>query len=121
MKRSAYSLQAKRAFAGEMRRGPTAAEAALWERLREKQTGFVFHRQSVRRGYILDFYCPQLKLAIEIDGSVHSLQCLADAQRDRALRERGIKVLRFTNREVLDFCPVVMRRIVAEAMGAIIQ
>lgn len=106
------TLEAKRNFAGGMRNHPTRAEAALWERLREKQTGFVFHRQSVQRGYILDFYAPRLKLAIEIDGSVHHAE--ADARKDLALRARGIKVLRFTNRHVLDFCPDVMTRILAE-------
>ena len=94
-----------------MRRAPTAAEAELWERLQGKQTGFVFHRQSVQRGYILDFYCPRLKLAIEIDGSVHALQFLADARRERALRQRGITVLRFKNRDVLDFGAGVVSRI----------
>lgn len=111
MKRSAYSIEAKRAFATQMRNHPTAGEAALWERLQGKQTGFVFHRQSVQRGYILDFYCPRLRLAVEIDGSVHALQFLADARRERALRQRDITVLRFTNREILDFGAGVVRRI----------
>jgi len=112
MTRSAYSLEAKRSFAGEMRNRPTLAEFVLWQRLQGKQTGFVFHRQSVQRGYILDFYCPRLKLAIEVDGSVHRMW--PDARKDQALAERGIRVLRFSNRYVLDFCPRVMRRILAE-------
>ena len=106
-----YSLKAKRNFAAEMRRAPTASEASLWERLQGKQTGFVFHRQSVQRGYVLDFYCPRLRLAVEVDGSVHALKFLADAQRERALHQRGITVLRFRNREVLDFGAGVVRQI----------
>jgi very-short-patch-repair endonuclease len=114
MTRSLFSLEAKRLFARGARSQPTLAEHALWQRLRGRQTGFIFHRQSVQRGYILDFYCPRLKLAIEIDGSVHELQRGADTRREQALRARGIKVLRFTNRDVLDSCVRVLRRIAAE-------
>ncbi len=113
MTRSAYSLEAKRKFAADLRQSPTRAEQALWERLRARQTGFVFHRQSVQRGYILDFYCPRLRLAVEVDGSVHRLQAAADAQREQALRQRGVKLLRFTNREVLECCSWVMKQITA--------
>jgi very-short-patch-repair endonuclease len=108
------TLEAKRAFAAEMRSRPTLAERQLWEHLQRKQAGVTFHRQSVQRGYILDFYCPRLRLAVEIDGSVHDLQGGADARRERALRERGITVLRFKNRDVLDHFSGVMRRILAE-------
>ena len=111
MTRSSYSLAAKRQFASNLRQNPTRAEHTLWQCLQGKQTGFIFHRQSVQRGYVLDFYCPRLKLAIEIDGSVHSLQYLADARREQALRQRGITVLRFTNFEVLNFCAGVVRQI----------
>ncbi len=105
-----YSLKAKRNFAADMRRAPTPAEAALWERLRKKQLGVVFHRQALVCGFVLDFYAGALKLAIEIDGSVHSLQCLADARRERVLHQRGITVLRFTNFEVLNFGAGVVRQ-----------
>lgn len=104
-----YSLTAKRQFASDLRRSPTRAEHALWYRLRKKQTGFVFHRQSLQRGYILDFYSPSLKLGIEVDGSVH--RTWRDARKDQALAERGIRVLRFSNRDVLDSCPAVVRQI----------
>jgi very-short-patch-repair endonuclease len=115
MTRSTYSLEAKRAFAAEMRGRPTGAEYSLWQCLKGKQTGFVFHRQSVQRGYILDFYCPRLKLAIEIDGSVHELQWRSDAHREQALRARGITVIRFGNRETLDDTPRVVSQITAMA------
>ena len=105
------TLEAKRIFAADMRRAPTPSEAALWERLREKQLGVVFHRQALVCGFVLDFYCGALKVAIEIDGSIHSLQYLADARRERALRQRGTTVLRFKNRDVLDFGAGVVRQI----------
>jgi very-short-patch-repair endonuclease len=116
MTRSRYSLEAKRICAHAMRNQPTVAEHALWQRLRGRQTGFTFHRQSLQRGYILDFYCHRLKLAIEIDGSVHQLQRAADARREQALRARNIKVLHFTNRDVLDSHAWVLRRIAAEIL-----
>ncbi len=111
MRTPIHNVEAKREFAAQMRRKPTAAEATLWYRLKKKQTGFVFHRQSLQRGYILDFYCPRLKLAIEVDGSIHNLKADEDARKEQALNDWGIKLLRFTNQEVLDFCAVVMVRI----------
>ena len=113
MTRPRFSIDAKREFAAQMRQKPTLAERALWYRLQKKQTGFVFHRQSAQRGYILDFYCPKLRLAIEVDGSIHDLpgHAEADAKKERVLSDRGIKVLRFTNQDVLDFPSVVMARI----------
>jgi len=112
---ASHPLEAKRAFAAEMRCRPTGAEYALWQCLKGKQTGFVFHRQSVQRGYILDFYCPRVKLAIEIDGSVHELQWRSDALKEQALRARGITVVRFGNRETLDDTARVFRKITAVA------
>lgn len=113
MRTPIHSVSAKRDFAAQMRRAPTAAEATLWYYLKGKQIGFVFHRQSLQRGYILDFYCPKLKLAIEVDGSVHNLarQAEEDARKEEALTNWGIKILRFTNQDVLDFSSVVMARI----------
>jgi very-short-patch-repair endonuclease len=108
-----HNLEAKLEFAAQMRKKPTPAEAALWERLRKKQTGFVFHRQSLQRGYILDFYCPHVRLAIEIDGSIHDApeRAAIDGEKEQALTDQGIKVLRFTNQDVLDFPMVAMLRI----------
>jgi very-short-patch-repair endonuclease len=113
MKTPIHNVESKREFAAQMRTRPTLAEEALWCHLRRKQTGFIFRRQSLQRGYILDFYCPSLKLAIEVDGSVHMLpdQSSRDAQKESALVDCGIKVLRFCNQDVLDFPSVVMTRI----------
>lgn len=63
-----HSLELCRDF----RKNPTKAEACLWEILRSKQLeGYKFRRQHPMKGYILDFYCPELKLAIEVDGQIH--------------------------------------------------
>ena len=82
----------------ELRRHATDAEAALWSILRRHGlAGAKFRRQHPCGPFILDFYCPRKRLAIELDGGQHyqaSGQAY-DARRDRYLASRGIKVLRF--------------------------
>lgn len=85
------------------RNNPTEAEKIIWnEVLRKNQTGFRFLRQKPIDRFILDFYCSELDLAIEIDGSSHNKKKDYDEARDRFLRQIGIKTIRFTNDEVLN-------------------
>ncbi len=82
----------------------TDAEQKLWHRLRRKQIlDTQFYRQRPLLDYILDFFAPSVKLAIEVDGGQHydADKQVADNLRDSRLRQQGITVLRFTNREVL--------------------
>jgi very-short-patch-repair endonuclease len=84
----------------KLRNNLTPAEAALWNLLRNKQlNGRKFRRQHSVGNYILDFYCPSEKLAVELDGEVHnnSEQAEYDRERDLFLQHTGIKVLRFEN------------------------
>jgi very-short-patch-repair endonuclease len=84
-----------------MRRVPTDAEAALWKKLRNRRLGgWKFRRQQVVAGYIVDFYCAELNLAIEVDGLVHETQRAADAERDGHLGARGLHVMRVRNEDV---------------------
>ncbi len=78
------------------------AELLLWGHIRRKQLGFGFRRQFGVGPYSLDFYCPALKLAIELDGDSHFFEGAAkhDLRRDRYLRSFGIKTIRFTNDEI---------------------
>jgi very-short-patch-repair endonuclease len=89
----------------EMRNNPTRAEAAMWDILRNQVyqnfPNYIFYRQSVQYGYILDFYCPRLRLGIEVDGDVHDDQREYDYYRDNTLARYGIEVHRFGNDEVL--------------------
>ena len=64
--------------------------------------GFHFRRQQVIEGFIVDFYCHQAGLVIEVDGPIHAAQPEADAEREAVLRGRGFTVLRFSNREVMN-------------------
>ncbi len=86
----------------ELRNHSTPAEAILWRMLKGKQrAGLKFRRQHSVGPYILDFYCPQIKLAIELDGEVHNRQQDYDEQRSYFLnRVDDIEVLRFENRTV---------------------
>ena len=62
--------------------------------------GRKFRRQAPIGGFIVDFYCSQERLVIEVDGSIHETQREADALRQQALEDMGLHVLRFENREV---------------------
>lgn len=93
----------KLALARAMRATPTAAEAALWSALRSRQLGgWKFRRQHVIAGYIVDFYCAPLWLAIEVDGAVHQGRREDDQQRDDDLGALGVRVLRLSNTDVLE-------------------
>ena len=86
-----------------MRGRPSDAETAIWWLVRNRHLGVKFRRQHPLGRFILDFYCPELRLAIEVDGRQHAeADGLArDATRTKALRQQGIRVVRFTNLEVL--------------------
>ena len=89
-------------FARANRKAPTPAETTIWHKLlRNRQFhGYKFLRQKPIGPYIVDFYCAELKLVIEIDGDSHAAQKAYDAQRTDFLNQRGIRVLRYTNLDV---------------------
>jgi len=89
--------------AKRLRQNLTVAEARLWEALRNKQLqGLRFRCQHPVGNFILDFYCPARKLAIEVDGKIHDSQVEYDAERSSKLAEYGYTVLRFTNEQVIN-------------------
>ena len=77
-----------------MRRTATPAEQMLWRRLRRDQLGVRFRRQAVIGRFIVDFYCPDRALAVELDGAVHDGREDEDAERKRMLGADGVRVLR---------------------------
>jgi len=82
----------------------TDAEKHLWAKIKMKQLkGYQFYRQKPIGDYIVDFFCPKEKLVVEIDGSQHlsdeTVEC--DRIRDEYLSSLGLRVLRFTNTDVL--------------------
>lgn len=88
--------------ARKLRVNQTSVEKLLWIRIRNKQLGHRFNRQFIFDDkYILDFYCVDKKLVIELDGGQHC-DCEKDKIRDNYLLSRGCRVLRFWNNEIMD-------------------
>jgi very-short-patch-repair endonuclease len=87
-----------------LRANATAAERQLWRHLKGEQLGVKFRRQYSVDVYVLDFYAPRAKLAVEVDGDSHFRTAAAayDEERTIHLSRFGIEVLRFTNREVFE-------------------
>jgi very-short-patch-repair endonuclease len=102
----------KAARARELRHNLTEAEKHLWQHLRANRLGgWHFRRQQVIAGFIVDFYCHAAGLAVELDGSVHKTQIENDRERDRAIEEYGVRVLRFQNREVFENLEYILQTI----------
>ncbi len=97
----------------ELRNQSTPQEILLWNKLKHSQLGFKFRRQHSIGSYILDFYCPSKKLAIEIDGSQHFEKESKEYDNIRTdyLHALDIQVLRFTNGEVNTNITGVLERI----------
>jgi very-short-patch-repair endonuclease len=103
MKRQFFNYNPElRSRARELRKNGTLGEALLWKQLRARQVGFQFHRQVPIGKYIVDLYCKELKVAIEIDGMshLHEETFAYDERRQSELEQMGVTVLRFQEREV---------------------
>ena len=84
------------------RKNSTQAEDALWRELRgRKLLGLKFRRQHALGRFVVDFYCREAKLVIEVDGEVHDGQRIEDAVRQAYLESLGLRVLRFKNERIL--------------------
>ncbi|GMQ29554.1 endonuclease domain-containing protein [Algoriphagus confluentis] len=100
--------------ARELKKQMTPSEEVLWNFLKNKSLqGLKFRRQHPIKNYIVDFYCHQQKLVIEVDGSIHDQidQKEYDLGRTSVLEEFGLIVIRFRNEEVLDSFESVIERI----------
>lgn len=100
--------------AKKLRENSTEAEDRLWVELRNKQLeGYKFRRQHPVSIYIADFYCHELKLVIEVDGDYHQAeeQLLLDKKRTADIEFQGLKLIRFTNDEVMVNLPEVIGEI----------
>jgi very-short-patch-repair endonuclease len=101
-------------LAGELRKSMTPAEKILWEQLRRKQLkGMRFRRQHPLKNFIVDFFCYDAMLVIEIDVEVHNgeFHSERDEQRTIILHQLGIREIRFRNEEVLQNLDSVLRKI----------
>jgi very-short-patch-repair endonuclease len=94
-------IEALIARAREFRKKPTFAEEVLWRELRNRGLGgFKFRRQQPIDRFIVDFFCLEAKLVVEVDGEIHTTQEGYDQARQRHLEARGLRVIRFSNEEV---------------------
>ena len=101
--------------ARKLRKNMTDSERKLWSRIKRKQLkGFQFLRQRPIGNYIVDFYCPEAKLVIEVDGGDHFTKpgIEEDRKRDEYLNSLGLSVIRFSDIDVLKNIEGVVSRIV---------
>jgi len=97
-----------------LRKHMTDAEIRLWSHLKNRQLGGLqFYRQRIIGNYIFDFYCPKIKLVIEVDGGQHSSNEMMtkDTQREAYLKSMGLKTIRFNDIEALTNIEGVIARI----------
>ena len=107
------------AFARSMRKAPTDAEKKLWSLLRRgKLDGFHFRRQVPVAGYIIDFCCLSAGIGVEADGGQHfDPQGKYDQRRSEALLAKGIRILRFSDVDILRYPDAVQKTIYRELTG----
>jgi len=108
-----YDKQLKE-LSQHLRKNMTDAENMVWLKLRRKQLkGYQFYRQKIIGKYIVDFYCPKANLIIELDGGQHYSEMgqAKDGVRDDVLKKMGLKVLRFSDRDVFENMGGVMEEV----------
>jgi len=99
-------------LARELRREMTPTERVLWQALRgNKLAGLHFRRQQIIAGFIVDFFCHEADLVLEMDGGIHQEQQQGDAERDAVLAKLGLRVMRLPNEEVLNNLPQALEKI----------
>ena len=113
-----YVTDAKKQQARSLRKQATPAEVLLWDAIRNRKAGgFKFRRQQVIEGFVTDFFCESVKLAIEVDGGVHEVseQLAIDIHREKVFGARGIFTLRLKNEDVMNNLQETIDLIVATA------
>jgi very-short-patch-repair endonuclease len=109
-----YNRRSDKQKRRNLRKNMTKAEKLLWDHIKRRQIfGSRFRRQYSVKGFVTDFYSPELKLAIEVDGGYHTKddQVDYDKARQKIITSLGIKFLRFKNKEVLADVEKVVKKI----------
>ncbi|RRR65921.1 MAG: endonuclease domain-containing protein [Candidatus Viridilinea halotolerans] len=109
----------KQICARQLRQTQTLAESQLWEQLRGRRLdGWKFRRQHPVDRFIVDFYCAEQRLVVEVDGSIHAEaeQAAYDLERSAILQAAGYRVIRFSNEQICSEMPVVLQTLRA-ALG----
>jgi primosomal protein N' len=108
-------------LARQMRHDPTLAEDTLWQAVRRNQLGIPIRRQHAIGRFIVDFYCPQARLIVEVDGDLHNYTVEQDAIREQILEGLGNRLIRFRNEEVLYNLPSVIQTIRTNVEDALLN
>ena len=96
------------------RKTQTNAEEILWEELRNRKlAGLKFRRQFPISRFIIDFYCAEKLLGIEVDGGYHGDNLKSDQERSEVLKKHGIRMIRFNNAEIFEDLESVLSKIIA--------
>ncbi len=100
--RTVFNLEPQKRKRRNLRNRATVAERILWQKIRNSQIGYKFRRQHGIKQYIVDFYCPKLKLVVEIDGDTHSTneEIIYDYKRQKVIENLGLKVKRYNNSDI---------------------
>jgi very-short-patch-repair endonuclease len=108
-------------FARQLRKNQTPAEKLFWDKVRNRRLfkkkinrQFIIEHANVvgnKRFFIVDFYCHEKKLIIELDGKIHDYQIAYDLEREDILRQMGFQIIRFNNEEVLHHWELVEQRL----------
>jgi very-short-patch-repair endonuclease len=108
-----YNLPQLKHLRGKLRNNMTKSEIVLWKHLNHDQLGYRFRRQYGVGNYIVDFYCPKLKLVIEIDGNTHHEESVFENDRIREayLQNLGLKVKRYNSGEIFNNLENVLKDI----------
>src|SRR3989344_7360502 len=104
----------------ELRQDNTKSEDLLWQKIRNRKlSGLKFRRQYSTGSYILDFFCPEIRLAIELDGEQHKDAVEYDKERELFLKDKDIHTIRFWNNEVVEDIARVLK--IVEESGRLNQ
>jgi very-short-patch-repair endonuclease len=106
--------------ARDLRKKQTLAEQMIWDAVRNRRLGgYKIRRQQILNDFIIDFYCAEKKLCIEVDGPYHNEPIVKglDRERDEELEFEGYTVIRFTNDEVMHELDVVLASILTTLNG----
>ena len=106
-------MSTKKEFRQKLRNNMTPSEIKLWKHIKDEQLSVKFRRQHSIGKYIADFYCPKLKLVIEIDGNQHHTSdgLEYDKIRDGYIKSLGIRTIRFDNKEIRENLIEVIKKI----------
>jgi very-short-patch-repair endonuclease len=105
-----YTKDARK-LASQLRKNMTPCEMSFWIATKSSQLGVVVRRQMPILDYVVDFYIKEIGLAIEIDGGIHNDNTLEDGMRQARIEKLGIQFIRFTNKQVADNLPDVLKEL----------